>query len=510
LALLPSVLPVFWRPLFIALQISPRASWLASWARTGAAAPDTDRALKGRSFGLAFLLAAASYVFNRAMRGDTVALVAVEKNGDLAPVGGLDLKLEIIERAAPKVSQVFIHHKQAADATRFAAGTRLTVVPIATISDALTRAFGDDVTSWLEQAASQPGDRADVLESLTTLVLSGRARLVSWSGVAAAAAAARAWPFPERDLRMLRLVEAIALRHEANKGVMEVPDADWLAQLPRDRRTRVAAQVLQQSADTGQPEPSAAEGFARQVIGPTFPPDPGALNELYVPELRAAGALARLWSVTGRAADALTMQQAIVRQLVLLDELGEVSFALSEAFRLSGALADAAAFEELKRWHRRVMVSGTVDETSRAFVDLARARSSIQFNDDFPAAKRSLADLVTGGIHVPAHVKWSAVRWMVALHRALGSSREAATARAMIDSGCTEHGASGNHARIARALCEIDRLTEDAVGNDVIALSDAADAFAHLEPAIAAHLRAATRSNDDATLARAFARLYPY
>jgi hypothetical protein len=519
LHVLPQVVPALWRPLSAARCVRPRAVWLASWAGTSGAA-QMEPVLKGRSFGFAFVLSVASFVFERPLRADVAALAELGRDGVLLPVGDIDTKIRAIVECAPYVTTVLVHHSQKQSALRDARG-RVRIVPIHNVRDAFTgmpdgaSAFEGTLTDWLADAGLRDDSRAEVVEALVHLALTGRAHLTDWTAVVNAANVCLNWDGLTPDATIdLQFARAIAERHEANRGHFAAPPNDWISRFPLERRVLIAAHLLQQSADTGQPNAAEAIAFANQVIGRRFPPRADELSDFYLPQLKAAGALARLWAVSGRADDALTLQLALARQLLSLGYTTEVSHPLSEAFRLSGALGRHDAFDAAERVRSRAAMYGGFTSANECFVNLAKARALILLSRETDVAEPLLHTLIgNDAISVPAHVRWSAARWRVALLRRNGRHTEADNelrAITIASTGGIAHAESA--ALIARILCDMDALLHGVADTTQHARAAAAvNALSQAEPGIVGNLLATMAGHREPLAAvHTLAKFYPY
>jgi hypothetical protein len=158
---------------------------------------------------------------------------------------------------------------------------------------------------------------------------------------------------------------------------MGVPPQDWLDLFPLDQQVALVAHLVQHAADAGTPESRAAMEFARQVLGPAFPPHPDGLKDLYAPQRRAAGAVARLYAVTGRKDDARELQFTLARLAFGLQEYGDVSRPLSEAFRLAGVTDRRDVFAACDELRDRLAARTERIEPGASFMDLAWARAAV-------------------------------------------------------------------------------------------------------------------------------------
>jgi hypothetical protein len=266
-----------------------------------------------------------------------------------------------------------------------------------------------------------------------------------------------------------------------------VPGPAWLDSQPAPIRVGVLTHLVQQCADTGTPSPDQIEPYAVTQV-------PKDLGAAFVPQLQLAGALARLWAVTGRPAEALEMQQRVARAFVATFEDGQVSFQLSEWFRLSGALGDAEAFARAEAFCTKVDATGGLSASGAPYVTLARARARIELGLS-DAETRDRLDALSRDLSVPAHVRWSACRWAARAWRQAG---ERALAEDRLTAMELER-ARAPHAARYLLMAEFD-AAQDSGGTAEAFL----DRLTALDPGPLTHLRAAYESDAE------IVRFYPY
>jgi len=482
---LPRSLPVLWRDLRGLAQQPPVPVHLASHlAEPGI--ERRDRVVDGGSFGLAFLLQLASRVLSLPLPPDVIASVAIDELGRTARVDGLYEKLDGIATLAPRISRVLVAASQH-DEVR-SSGGRLQLVPVRTAAQALEVVFGDALGIRLAEAGSDDGRRRELVDAFFRLALVGRGAAVDWSPVERGARIAlRDWPPAFDDRYRLQFAAGVAARHERNAGEIAVPGSAWLDAQPAPIRVGVLTHLVQQCADTGTPAPDQIEPYALTQV-------PKDLGAAFVPQLQLAGALARLWAVTGRAADALDMQQRVARAFVATFEDVQVSFQLSEWFRLSGALGDADAFARGDAFLTKLEATGGLTVSGAPYVHLARARAIVELGQS-DAATRDRLDALSRDLSVPAHVRWSACRWAARAWRQAGErtlAEERLTAMEL-------ERAKAPHAARYLLLAEFD-AAQDA-GRTPEAFMDR---LAALDPGPLTHLRAAHETDPD------IVRFYPY
>jgi hypothetical protein len=188
------------------------------------------------------------------------------------------------------------------------------------------------------------------------------------------------------------------------------------------------------------------------------------------------------------------MQQRVARAFVATFEDAQVSFQLSEWFRLSGALGDAEAFARAEAFCTRLDATGGLGASGAPYVKLAQARARIELGQS-DAGTRDRLDALSRDLSVPAHVRWSACRWAARAWRRAGEqtlAEERLTAMEL-------ERAKAPHA--ARYLL----LAEFGAAQDAGGTAEAfPDRLAALDPGPLTHLRAAYESDAE------IVRFYPY
>lgn len=381
---LPRSMPLLWRSVESCVRHPPLTSRLAVY-QAGVGIEEREPLLDGPSFGLCFVLALASHLAECAVPSDVVASAGVDERGVLRPVEALELKIEGVVKLAPGVRRVLVAADQADEAECAAAG-RLEVVPVRSAAEALRIVFGESLSAALVAAGTDEGKRAELAGTLFRLALVGRGAVVDWSPIERAAALAlETWPAMSDDQRYrLVFARAVAARHERNEGELSMPTPEWLASQPASIRLGVIAHLVQQSADTGRPSALEAELFALAHVPARFEdaltPDLEdtiipSLTGALVPHLKLLGALARLWAATGRVRAALALQQQLARAFVASYAEDEVSYPLTEWFRLAGILQDAESFRRADELWRGLAVQGLISKDGAPYVERARAHA---------------------------------------------------------------------------------------------------------------------------------------
>lgn len=491
-AALPRSLPVLLSSLR-PHQTPPSVVRLASHiARSGWARLET--VIEGPSLGLAFFLHLVARVSRVPVVADAVASASIDETGRLGPVTGLPLKIDAVARTAPRIRRFLVCAEQEAEAREAAEG-RLEVLAFKSAAEATEALYNEALLARLIDCS--PSEQRRIGDTLLRLVLTERG-LTSWSPVRhAARRARRTWHSSSDEGYLLQFVEAVAARHEENRGELDVPPRAWLERLPRPVRSRVIAHVVQHAADTGSPQPEQALALARQAV-------PNPPHESFAPELAVHGAIGRLLAATGRPEEALSLQAELARAQFAGFSYDEVSRPLCEWLRLAAALGDRQAFDAALEFRQRLETVGAMGPGDDAFLALATSRGEVILDPrTSPRALHRLARLANSPA-IPDHVRRSAARWRLRTTRlADASAQEQADARADLDAACPPDSAAPE-VRVFRELARLD---------EALALGDAATAQATLaelqaiSPALIANLTA--HVPEDARPAHV-ALFYPY
>lgn len=488
---LPRSLPFLWRPVQTAYAATRCIRHLGTLCFTRQIGV-RPRELCGRSFGLSFVLAMASHILGQPLPDDVAASAAVDADGRSGPVDGLPQKIAAVEAYAPRVRRFFVHASQVTEAE--AATDRLRIIPVSSAAQAVDDLLGEALRSFVVRVGDEPEQRAEMVESFFRLTMLGRGAAIDWSPVERGARAAlQSWrDLDSSDRWKLGVAEAVAARHERNHGEFPLPDPSTLGRLARPLRLAVVTHLVQQGADTGTPPASVARQYAHSEIVP--------IEECFLPQLKLLGALARLDAVNGQPERALALQEQIA--LALLDRLeySEVSYQLSEWYRLAGALSDHAAFARATDVHRRVDRLGGLGFTGSPYCRLARARAQVCLELTEGADPEASLRQLAGDTRIPRQVRWSAVRWLARL-LALGGrdeEKEAVLAPLRAAAACSEHAAE-----VRLALVQLDQGGR--VGDSAVCQA-AVEALRKLEPGPVVQLIHSARRE----MGEHLSALYPY
>ncbi len=446
----------------------------------------------GRSAGLAFVLAQASFELDRPLPEDIIASAKVDPDGRVRPVaeGSLDAKVETICRAAPRIRRLFVASDQA-DQAKASANGRLKIVGVETVEEAIDKAWANDFTAFIRSEGAD-GWRAKALTSrLVDLVLFDAADVTSWRPVhRAAAIALEEWTNADADTtKRLELVTEIAERHESNEGTIDINAA---LELFADRREklRVIAHWVQQHVDAGLHDLERARHLVEDYC-PNF-------ETRETDALAILGAWARVQAISGQERAAIKLARRVAESFVGADRGSESSHALCEWLRLAGALDRPDEQADAERFIDRI--EHDLDDSS-SYVAAARGITSLRIAlragrslDD--ETRRNLADIVDDE-HAAHHIRTCAARWL---------TRAGEDQRAWLD----EQACALDHDRVRMAETSIALVDlDDALGTaDQQRIQRCLARVAALDPGPVAALREATpEGRDESTYV---AELYPY
>jgi hypothetical protein len=496
---LPRSLPFLWESLSRARDVPLLAAEVGRVPREGRTGA-LDPVLAGDSFGLSLVLSLASRALDEPIPEDVAASARIDAFGLTHPVGEIADKVAALLCLGPRVRRLLVAVENAAEAQDVAdaLGGALRVTPVRSVLEALRHCLGSRLELALVEAGRSPEERTELVDSLYRLAVGGRHQVLDWTPVHRAAGhALERWgdSLSADERTRLELARAIAARHENNQGALPLPDPHWLTSLPLLSRLDVVTQLVEQAADTGTPSAEETEVLALPLLPPR--------EERLESHLRLAGALARLWAVTGRARQALALQEATARAWIDSGRVAPSSFPLAEAFRLAAALADRQALGRAEGLRRMVEKHGGLDESGATFVRLARCRALLSLKAEGPD-ERAWVQRMAESEHIPSHARWSAIRWLIWL---IDHERLEGDASASLDALAARAQSDANDAIAARkylALVHLDRAIRlgDAVGAD-----DAVTRLAQLEPGL---VRQILRDIPPQDRGAHLSRFYPY
>lgn len=391
----PRSTPLLWRSLAPLAAARPQARFVGSQGHR-------SKFLADRSFGLAFGLAIVSRLTGSPLPIHYAASATLDEQGKLGEVGGLSAKIAALLDFAPRVTHLIVAKKQANEAREIAAG-RLTILGFDHLTDALNAIF--DLPAELARWAEDPDARAELIDEIFRLTMSSSSVMVDWSPVGRAAEliAEHSPSLSAESREKLSFAHAVATRHTNNRGELKIPDLAWFERLPAPLRLDMVAHIVQQSADSAQPDPKETLAFAAPYIKRS--PD------AFPAHLKLLGALGRLHFNLGDHTRALQLQQDAIAGWIELREFKELSHPLSFALLIAGALGDSqrlnALMDDAAAWYPHSDPKGV----DRTYIDLARGRALCQ-TGDLTAAKPFLQSVLDAtGVH--QHVTDGALRWLV-------------------------------------------------------------------------------------------------
>jgi len=416
----PRSLPVVTRALALEDLGRPRATLLVSQPidRTRPVQPPT--VLKGTSFGLAFALALASWGMACPLPEDFLASAAVDELGRTHPVDGLQQKMLPVVCFGRGITRILVSaavDQSAAGRRGLPAGVHRPVpLEVPSLRHAVDLLFARSGTTGLtrlvEELLPVSADvvrRQEIVGDLFDLALGERSEMSDWGPVREAALRARDVWCPRltpEDVEQLGFVAAVAARHQSNRGEMMLPSAPFLARLPLQRRLEVLCHVVQSATDTGTPSPAEAEALARRSLAAV--PAGEELEE----HLKLHGALGRLLAQEGQPREALEQQQRAAQGWVRHGRRGlrQLSYPLSEWFRLAGALEDGPAFALAVALWREASRKGGLGAMGELYVVFAQARALVWLGSS-REAQASLARLWEDSL-ADIDFRLGAARWL--------------------------------------------------------------------------------------------------
>ncbi len=396
-----------------------------------------DERLEGGSFGLAMLLANASYLLDVAVPSSIAATACVEADGSVGGVDGLLQKMRLVVESGLGIRTLLVASTQRneAEQIRTNLGSAIEICGASTIAEALTIAF-PDLERSICQHRSEPERAHRTASEIFRLTVAGTGRLVSWKGVVASARAIERSLEGQSDgasVRALweaRVATAIAQRHEGQVALIASSDEDF-ERYPHAIRTRLWAHVVQSAADCNDEEAWAAIEKVRSRL-----PEPRARH---ADDLRLAGALGRAYAAVGQYADAFEMLGEACRGWREIQLVHESSYALSELARVAG-LIRPVDLEGLRNGPWAFVVDDPqTTALSTAFAYAALARAYVQHGDPHRAMDLLRPHDRFEWELMPAHLRWARQRWWARALELAGRHDEAERARNDLAARAGEH-----------------------------------------------------------------------
>ena len=153
--------------------------------------------------------------------------------------------------------------------------------------------------------------------------------------------------------------------------------------------------------------------------------------------------------MTGREREALDAQRSLAHAFADAYVEYESSFPLAEWYRLSGVLHDPDAFEAAREFHARVLAAGGFGFHGGPYVDLSLARAQVMLGRADAATIASLETL-SHDRAIPAHVRWSAARWLIGALRSLNRPSALESARRELSDAGSDHDMAQRYLVLAR------------------------------------------------------------
>ncbi|MCB9609034.1 MAG: hypothetical protein H6716_20750 [Polyangiaceae bacterium] len=407
--------------------------------------------VSGESYGGAFLLAHTSRWLDVAPPVDLVACAKIDDSGTLGFVDGLETKLQTIWDYALAVKRVVVSAEQKVAAETIAAG-RLEVFAFDHVEELVPYVFESLVHQRDAHLRANPEFAATRARALEAWVANRNPQLRAWEAVAQGAEFLSTLLADRPEATSARIVGRIARRHTgAGAALLDWPEDDELP-ARTELRHRYLAQVVQSSADSGEPEVARRDAAkARALI-----PSRESRNSAH---LVLAGAVGRALAATGpdMHEQALSWMLDVVDDWFAIGERSESSYAVCEALRLASLSGDAPALARLGPaldfWRDAPELDERLEVPS-LWVDLERVRSELLLGRPQPAldAVRILRKQMS---QANQHLPFAIVRLeAIALDR-LGKQEEAEKVRAAM--------AEDPHQATVEWVFELDRHVRDGV-----------------------------------------------
>jgi hypothetical protein len=310
------------------------------------------RLLDGQSYGLGFVLAAASWLLDEPIATDIVALATISDDGRLGNVDRLEAKLRLLDDWALGVRRVLVAKSQLEQATELLAG-RSAIAPrvegYANVTELLARLFPEPLTERVRRRwREDPTQALRVTNALFARALDDRGSFLAWG---AAAEAARTLQTTLRDadagfagaasvaeaITRADITERIARRHVGqSQGTRIDYDDASLASLTRPLRLLLVAQITQSVADSGDLSVAELLSAVDRARGYLVAP-----SEMHREDLIVLGAIGRALAVAEKWQDAEAVLRCAVDGWRGLFRFAQASRSLCEYLRVLAASGEA-------------------------------------------------------------------------------------------------------------------------------------------------------------------------
>jgi|GEM_PF-2057352 len=470
----------------------PRVMRIADYVPDGKCGYDKRllQAVDGFSFGLSFVLAIASKLWNIPLPVDVAALGAVGPDGSVRSVMDVALKTRALIKKAPSVRRVLVSLEDADEARAVANGSTVEIVPVTHVREVLQIVFKDKPQKTLMRALRSKDKRHTIVRNLFDLTCSGLDTPIDWGAVAnACRLLLENANLSEKERFEVGFAGAVAMRHKSNTGNMPVPSDTLLDSYPLPIQVKIVAHIVQHCADTGMPEFERVQSLVRRYLVRG--------KKAFLEHLRLLGAWGRLLSVCGSPKEAMQCEIESAQGFLELMELSEISRPLSSAFRLCGALQQKKTYLRLKKMKETVLNIGSLDEVSLGFLEVAEKGSAVRLGLANEYDLQVLEGL-TKLSHLPPEVPYGAMRALIQHYRRLGAQDKVSQYESRLAKSANP--LHSNFAKITEALVRLDSDPND---------NEALSILQQLDPGPVSHLlRAATAYR--VTPGHYIRRFYPY
>lgn len=387
--------------------------------------------VRGRSFGLAMLLAAAARILDRTMPSALLVSATVDDAGCVGRVDDLDEKIDFVVEYALGITRLMVHTSQArhararidlANREGRLHGRTIAVLGVETACAAIDAVF-PDIEDVLAVRWSTPAEADAAARALWEDLVRGDRHTSRWQSVVRAAEILAERVSPEARWRV-DWIHAIARRHTgAPDARIAWPDDDALGRERPDTRWLVLSQLLQSAADHTTDDATADAYLARSER------EVNAWAEACPDGRRFLGARGRALAALGRCDEAARDLEAAVEGWFRGGEreITEASFALSELLRVRGFVGAPEDVERALAWadHYALHAEETGENRGEPWVRHARARC-LALRGRLLEARSLLAATM------PDTLEPSQRRWHARVLDALGATEAADAVRASI------------------------------------------------------------------------------
>jgi hypothetical protein len=409
-----------------------------------------EPSVRGRSFGLAMVLAAAARILDRPMPTELLATARVDDAGAVGHVDDIDQKTDFVIEYALGITRVMVHTSQAPRVRELLAaaaregrlhGREVAVEDVDTVRGAIGKVF-PEIEAELVHRWSNSREADAAARALLGDLIRGDRHANNWDGVIRAAELL-APRVSDESRGQTEWIRFIAKRHSgAVDALLPWPDAAALDREPPDARWLALSQVLQSAADFTDDDRIVSEYLSRAAE------HANAYAESCPDGRRFLGAQGRALAAVNRCDEAAECLDATVAGWFRGSErdIPDASFALSELLRLRGFIGDEGAVDRALAWADRFEDHASASGITHglAYVRHARARChALRGRHD---AALALLRAPTNGDLEPARR-----RWLARALDALGDTVRADEVRATLG----EH--DGVAWREATALAALDR-----------------------------------------------------